>query len=63
LENNFHFILSMTDRHATAIQLIAFVAFIAVTIFIVLGFLIFVSTQCTQGTPFLPSFFPCFPGG
>jgi hypothetical protein len=50
----------MTERATVAVQLIAFAAFIAAMIFIVLGSLTFVANQCIRGTPFLPAIFPCF---
>jgi hypothetical protein len=52
--------VAMSDRLATAVQLVAFAAFIAAVIFVVLGSLTFISDQCTGGTPFLPAIFPCF---
>jgi hypothetical protein len=52
----------MSNRRATAVQLLAFVAFIAAMIFIVLGSLTLISNQCTRGSPFLPAIFPCFEG-
>jgi hypothetical protein len=52
--------VTMSDRLVTAVQLVAFAAFIAAMIFIVLGSLTFISNQCTRGTPFLPAIFPCF---
>jgi hypothetical protein len=55
------FIRSMSERRDTAVQLVAFAAFLAAMIVIVLGSLTFIATQCTQGTPFLPVVFPCFP--
>jgi hypothetical protein len=50
----------MTERATVAVQLIAFAAFIATMLFIVLGTLTFVANQCIGGTPFLPAIFPCF---
>jgi hypothetical protein len=50
----------MSDRRATALQLLAFAAFIAAMIFIVLGSLTLISDQCSRGSPFLPAVFPCF---
>src|SRR5438094_7794344 len=55
------FLLSirMDDRSSIAVQLIAFAAFIAAMITLVLGSLTFVANQCAGGTPFLPAIFPC----
>jgi len=50
----------MNKRSATALQLVAFAAFIAAVIAVVLASLNLISSQCTRGTPFLPSVFPCF---
>jgi hypothetical protein len=52
----------MTMRDSTAAQLIAFAAFIAVSIIVILVSLTFIADQCALGTPLLPAIFPCFPG-
>jgi hypothetical protein len=52
----------MTMRDSTAVQLIAFAAFIAVSIIVILVSLTFIADQCALGTPLLPAIFPCFPG-
>jgi hypothetical protein len=53
----------MTMRVCTAIQLVAFAAFIAVTLIVILTALTFIADQCAFGTPLLPAIFPCFTGG
>src|SRR5215203_293726 len=63
LPEQYHFVASMTERHDTAVQLVAFAAFVAAIIVFVLVSLTFIAAQCSQGTPFLPAVFPCFPGG
>jgi hypothetical protein len=60
---NFPLIPSMTMRDGTAVQLLAFAAFIAVTIVVILTSLTFIADQCASGTPLLPTIFPCFKGG
>jgi hypothetical protein len=59
-----HFLLtvSMNQRLETAVQLIAFAAIIAAILIIVTTSLTLISAQCTRGTPFLPTIFPCFSG-
>jgi hypothetical protein len=52
--------VTMSDRLATAVQLVAVAVFIAAVIFVVLGSLTFISNHCARGTPFLPTIFPCF---
>jgi hypothetical protein len=52
----------MNQRLETAVQLTAFAAFIAVILIIVTTSLTLISTQCTLGTPVLPTIFPCFAG-
>jgi hypothetical protein len=52
----------MNQRLETAFQLTAFAAFIAAILIIVATSLTLLSTQCTLGTPFLPTIFPCFAG-
>lgn len=54
---------TMTMRTCTAVQLVAFSAFIAVTIIVILTSLTFIADQCASGTPVLPAIFPCFKGG
>jgi hypothetical protein len=53
--------VSMNQRIETALQLIAFAAFIAAVLIIVATSLTSLSTQCMRGEPFLPTIFPCFP--
>jgi hypothetical protein len=53
--------VSMNQRLETALQLIAFAAFIAAVLIIVATSLTSLSTQCMRGEPFLPTIFPCFP--
>jgi hypothetical protein len=59
-----HFLLTvgMNERLETAVQLIAFAAFVAAILIIVMTSLTSISAQCTRGTPFLPAIFPCFAG-
>jgi hypothetical protein len=52
----------MNQRLETAVQLIAFAAVIAAILIIVTTSLTLISAQCTRGTPFLPTIFPCFSG-
>src|SRR5262245_25825385 len=52
----------MNKRSANALQLVAFAAFIAAVFAVILASLNLISSQCTRGTPFLPSVFPCFGG-
>jgi hypothetical protein len=52
----------MNRRLETAVQLIAFAAFIAAILIIVATSLTLLSTECARGTPFLPTIFPCFAG-
>jgi hypothetical protein len=54
---------NMNEPPTSAVQLIAFAAFIAAVVIIVSVSLTFISGQCTRGTPFLPTIFPCFPPG
>jgi hypothetical protein len=54
--------VGMNERLETAVQLIAFAAFVAAIIIIVMMSLTSISIQCTRGTPFLPAIFPCFAG-
>jgi len=53
----------MTMRGSTTAQLIAFAAFIAATLIVILVSLTFIADECVLGTPVLPAIFPCFPGG
>jgi hypothetical protein len=55
--------VSKNQRLETALQLIALAAFIAAIVIIVLTSLTWISAECTRGTPFLPTIFPCFPPG
>jgi hypothetical protein len=57
---SFFLIVGMDDRLGTAVELIAFAAFIAAIFILVIGSLAFISGQCTRGTPILPAIFPCF---
>jgi hypothetical protein len=50
----------MNDRLGTAMELIAFAAFIAIVFIVVMASLTFLSNQCSRGSPFLPAIFPCF---
>jgi O-antigen/teichoic acid export membrane protein len=60
----FQFVASeMSDRNNTALELVVFSVFVAAMIFVVLGSLTFIGTECAQGTPILTLIFPCFPGG
>jgi hypothetical protein len=52
----------MNPRLETAVQLTALAAFITAVLIIVTTSLTLLSTQCTRGTPFLPTIFPCFAG-
>jgi hypothetical protein len=52
----------MTMRDSTAVQLIAFAAFIAVTLIVIMTSLTFIADQCALGTPLLPAILPCFAG-
>jgi hypothetical protein len=54
--------VNMNQRLETAVQLIALAAFIAAILIIVTTTLTLISAQCTRGTPFLPTIFPCFAG-
>jgi heme/copper-type cytochrome/quinol oxidase subunit 4 len=57
---HFYLILGMNDRLGTAVELVAFAAFIAAIFIVVMGSLTFISSQCSHGTPILPAIFPCF---
>ena len=57
---SFFLIVGMNDRLGTAVELIAFTAFIAAIFILVIGSLAFISGQCMRGTPVLPAIFPCF---
>jgi hypothetical protein len=57
---SFFLIVGMNDRLATAVELIAFTAFMAAIFILVIGSLAFISGQCTRGTPILPAIFLCF---
>ena len=53
---------NMNQRLETVVQLIAFAASIVTILMIVATSLTLLSTECTRGTPFLPTLFPCFAG-
>ena len=57
---SFFLIIAMNDRLGTALELIAFTAFMAAIFILVIGSLAFISGQCTRGAPILPAIFPCF---
>jgi hypothetical protein len=50
----------MNGRLGTAVELIAFAAFIAAIFIVVMASLTFLSSQCSRGSPILPAIFPCF---
>jgi hypothetical protein len=57
---HFFLILGMSSRLGTAVELVAFAAFIAAIFIVVMASLTFLSDQCSRGTPVLPAIFPCF---
>jgi hypothetical protein len=50
----------MNSRLGTAVELVAFAAFIAAIFIVVMASLTFLSNQCSHRTPVLPAIFPCF---
>jgi hypothetical protein len=62
IDRRLHFFLTpdMNDRFGTAVELVAFSAFIAAILIVVITLLAFLSSQCSRGTPVLPAIFPCF---
>lgn len=48
------------ECRTTAVQLIGLVVGIGVIMALITASLLFLQSECTEGTPLLPAIFPCF---